>query len=97
MNKWQAIAEMAKGKKVFFPRHEKDYYFYINNKDSIVGADNIEHDFNYKCLDGWEIYEEKPELKKDPYLGKIVIQKSNHIFHSKSYNNSLVYSSVLTH
>jgi hypothetical protein len=76
MNKWESIAEMAKGEKT-----ENKFiagYFFIDKNGIFKNSNTFDTwNINNLPLDGWKIYEEKPELKKDPLLGKQLVQKSD--------------------
>jgi hypothetical protein len=76
MNKWEAIAEMAKGNKVT-DNNGRAWFAIDNWQQRIICSDGHLYTDDELNSEGWEIYEEKPELKKDPYIGKQVIQKSN--------------------
>jgi hypothetical protein len=76
MKTWEAVKALKEGKVI-----TDGYYVITGGLTPIIlskNGDNLgRYDMN-KFLEGdWKLYEEKPEIKKDPYVGKIAIEKLN--------------------
>jgi hypothetical protein len=77
MKTWEAVKALQEGKKVRMDDWCDNEYMFIDNNFIFMHehGKNVPSRFEHTMGD-WELYEEKPEIKKDKYVGKIAINKT---------------------
>jgi hypothetical protein len=78
MKIWEALKALEEGKKIRCIDWEEGEYYFRSGVNILNEKLNILVDMSAENINGvWELYEEKPEIKPDPYVGKKTIMKKS--------------------